>query len=451
MIKNRMLKALFCAAVVFHVFCFHPVWAQNSLNIPYSQFGLGLNNMPFNMPVAARLGGACYGLSTQNSLNPFNPASYGGIATESFVFDMGLGIQYNTLSNSRDSRRYSDGNLSYLAAGLPLTKWWKMGLGLMPYTSVQYRSVTMQQGAGFDSVKTIYDGDGGVSQVFAGMAFNILGDGHNEGRRLQAGFNVNFLTGSVERAVTYSFRNIDSTHYTNSQRYRKTSVSNVLLDFGLQYREPLGEKYTLGVDLVYKPHIKGTVKDDALIRTLHASDQTSIDTIFPQSGQTAETESTLEQAGTVGIGVSLSRNRSWMAAFNATFGSWSGLKYTEGYTTSILGHGQLASGPYRRYALGLEKTGNMDARTYWGRITWSAGLHVDQGALYLNINGAKQSVDAWGFGLGTSLPMRQGRSSLTFSLSYNSLGKKELLQYNSLMVGISVSTCERWFAKRKYN
>ena len=31
--------------------------AQNGFNLPYSQYGLGVSELPFNMPMAARMGG----------------------------------------------------------------------------------------------------------------------------------------------------------------------------------------------------------------------------------------------------------------------------------------------------------------------------------------------------------------------------------------------------------
>ena len=71
--------------------------AQNGFNMPYSQFGIGSSEQPFNMPVATRMGGAVYTLGGNNFTNPFNPASYGWVETESFVFDMGLSIQTTTL------------------------------------------------------------------------------------------------------------------------------------------------------------------------------------------------------------------------------------------------------------------------------------------------------------------------------------------------------------------
>ena len=333
--------------------------AQNGFNMPYSQFGIGLTDLPYNMPLANRTGGVVYTQSGDNFINPFNPASYASIGMESFIFDMGANIQLTRLKNNEKGVSDADGNISHLAFGMPITNWWKIAGGLIAYTSVDYASVS--QGIYLDSsiVKTVYDGTGGVNMAFLGSAFNILGNG-KEGRRLQAGFNINYLTGRVQHAITYSFMGIDSTHYKPSRRYRETKVGNVTFDLGLQYWEPLGEKYTLGLGLVYKPYRKMNVTDMALIYTFNTSDQSLSDTIFPAPGESAEFASILEQDHTFGVGLTLERNNSWRVSADATFAGWSGMKYTEGVNPPIMGQSALTTGPYSRYALGFEKVGVMD-------------------------------------------------------------------------------------------
>ena len=416
--------------------------AQNGFNMPYSQFGIGLTDLPYNLPMANRRGGVVYTRSGDNFINPFNPASYAGIGMESFVFDMGANIQLTRLQNNDKGINDADGNISHLAIGMPITKWWKIAGGLVPYTSVDYASVS--QGAYMDSgiVKTVYDGTGGISMAFIGSAFNIIGSG-TEGRRLQAGFNVNYLTGRVQRAITYSFQGIDTTHYKPSRRYKETKLGNVTFDLGLQYFEPLGERFTFGLGLTYKPYRKMNITDMALVYTFYVSDQSIADTIFPAAGQSSEFSSTLEQDHTFGIGLSFERNNRWLVAADATFAGWAGMKYTEGVTPPIVGQSALTYGPYSRYALGFEKIGVMDAS--------SAGIHAEQGAMRLLIDGQEQVINEWGFGLGATLPMRKGRSLMTLSFGYRSFGNKDLLQRNCFTIGISVSSCERWFVKRKYN
>lgn len=423
--------------------------AQNGFNLPYSQFGIGISEMPYNMPMVTRMGGTVYTLAGNNFVNPFNPASYGSIEKESFVFDMGLNVQTSTLREGQNKAFDADGNLGYLTIAMPVTKWWKLGAGLMPYTTVDYESVSQSTYLDTNVVKTIYDGTGGTSQVFLGSAFNLLPEGKKTS--LQVGFNVNYLTGRVQRAISIDFQGNDSTYFLNSRRYRDTRMGNLTFDFGLQLRQQLGSRYTLGLGLVYKPYRDMTVRDKALIYTYHASDETLVDTIFPALGEDATYHSRLEQAQTFGIGLSLERNKRWLVALDATFSDWSGMRYTEDSAHAVFGSSAMRYGPTSRYAFGMEKIGDMDAKTYLGRISWSVGAHLEQGAMRLQLAGDEQRVDEWGAGLGATMPMRKGRSLLTLSLGYSSLGSSDVLQRNTLTFGIAVSSCERWFVKRKYN
>ena len=422
--------------------------AQNGFNMPYSQFGIGASELPYNLPIATRMGGAVYNLSGNNFVNPFNPASYATVEKESFVFDMGLSIQTSTLREGQNKAFDADGNLGYLTIAMPITRWWKLAGGLMPFTTVDYESVSQSSYLDSGTVKTIYDGTGGASLVFLGSAFNIPA---GKTRSLQVGFNVNYLTGRVQRAISFDFQGNDSTYYLNSRRYRETKMGNLTFDFGLQLRQQLGGNYTMGLGLVYKPYRDMSVRDKALIYTYHASDETLVDTIFPATGQDDTYSSRLEQAQTFGVGLSFERNKQWRLAVDATFSDWAGMRYTEDSAHAVFGSSALRYGPSSRYAFGFEKIGDMDASTYWGRISWSAGAHMEQGAMRLELAGTEQRSDGWGVGLGATMPMRKGRSLLTLSVGYSSLGSKEILQRNTLTFGIAVSSCERWFVKRKYN
>lgn len=424
------------------------IQAQNGFNMPYSQFGIGNSDLPGNMPMATRMGGVIYTQSGNNFVNPFNPASYAGVETESFVFDMGLGIQTSTLRDNNQKQHDADGNLSYLTFAMPLTKWWKVAGGLMPLTTVDYESVSQSSYMDTGIVKTVYDGTGGANQVFLGSAFNIPA---GKSRTLQVGFNANYITGNVQRAISFEFQGNDSTYYMNSRRYRETRLSCLTFDFGLQLRQQLGEKYTLGLGMVYKPYRDMTVKDKALIYTFHASDETLVDTIFPARGGDDSFTSQLEQSQTFGIGLTLERNKRWKIAADATLSTWNGMRYTEDTTHAIMGSSALRYGPYSRYAMGFERMGDMDATSYWGRMSWSAGVHMEQGSMYLELNGQNQRIDEWGAGLGVTMPMRKGRSLLTLSLGYSSYGSTDILQRNTFTFGIAVSSCERWFVKRKFN
>lgn len=421
--------------------------AQDGFNMPFSQFGIGHGEQPYSMPMAARMGGAVYTQAGNNYVNPFNPASYAAVERESFVFDMGVNLQFTTLRHNEQSMRDADGNIGHLLMAMPITKWWKVAGGLMSYSTVDYESVALTTGPGFGTVKNIYDGTGGVNQVFLGTAFNIPA---GRSRSLQVGFNANYLTGNILRAISYSFQGNDSTYYINGRRYKKTSVSNIIFDLGLQLRQQVGERYTLGLGLVYKPYRDMKVRDLALIYT-YAADESLVDTVFPARGEDPEFHSRLEQASTIGIGLSFERNRRWRVAADATFSPWNGMRYTEDTAHAIFGTSAQRYSSFSRYCIGVERMVNMDAATYWGRMGWSLGAHTEQGTLCLEVDGKEHSLGQWGIGAGLTLPMRKGRSLLAISAAYTSMGDKTVLQHNCFTLGISISSCERWFVKRKYN
>lgn len=443
--------------IVLLVLCLvtsHIVPAQNGINSPYSQYGIGFNSMPYNMPALSAIGGVTYTRTAMNMINPFNPASYASLNKETFVFDMGLTVDMSTLRNNSESQFDADGNIGYLAIAFPLAKWWKTALGVMPMSDVNYQSTIASSITPGGEVKTLYEGNGGVSQLFWGHGFNILGGNDASKPNLRAGFNINYLFGSLTRAVTYNFSGNDTTFFMNSRRQKDTYVNNLIFDFGLQYDQPIGEKYHFSLGLDVKPHRDMNVTDNALVYTFvtNAASEYMRDTIFPTPGSDSEFESSLEQPLTTGVGISFRRDDHWLVALDATFSPWSGLKYTENSSYSIFGQSPLRYVPSQRYALGIQMLGNKNSANYMRRITYSAGLHYEEARMRMQLtNGNEYTLNEWGFGVGASLPMRKGRSVLNISVAYSSFGTTDLLKRNMLSFGISVGSCESWFVKRKFN
>ena len=446
--KNRYIYLIALAALM----CLAPAAkTQNGFNIPFSQYGVGLSDMPYNMPSAFSMGGAVFSRSSRNIINPFNPASYAAIENESFVFDIGLNIQSCVLRNDANRLTDADGNLAYFTIAFPITGWWKTSAGLLPYSTVNYESVQ----TAFDiqtqsDVKTIYAGHGGVSQIYWGNAFNI-------GQRLSLGFNLNYLYGNITRAITYNFQGNDSTYCINSRRQKNTYVSNLLIDLGLQYLQPLGADYTLHIGATARTPRNMKVNDHALSYTYltYASTEYLFDTIFPQPGESDTYKSQLLQPLAVGLGLGLERNEKWEIDIDGYYSPYSGLQYKEDPAYNLFGTSALRLTPNWRVALGAEWKGDPAAGSYWGRIGVSAGLYHNHGRLALApVAGNPDQptiINETGCGLGFRLPMRKGRSVLTLALGYSSIGTAQLLRRDVFTVGLSIGSCERWFVKRKYN
>lgn len=434
--------------------------AQNGINSPYSQYGIGQTNLPYNVPAFSALGGVVITRTSTNTINPFNPASYACIGKETFVFDMGLSIEMSTLRNNSNSLYDADGNLGYLSMGFPLTKWWKVAMGVMPLTDISYESVQSADvtdvAAGLSegyTARTIYEGTGGVAQFFVGSGFT-LHDGQ-DGKRpeLRAGFNINYLNGSLTRAITYDFPGNDSTYMMDSRKQKDTYLSNLLIDMGLQLDVPLGSEYQLGLGLTCKLPRKMQVKDDAMIYTFVTSGAVEYirDTIFPESGMSSEYESDLEQGLGIGLGVSMQRFNHWLVALDGSWAPWSGLKYTEDQSHNLFGVSPLRYDDNYNMSFGLQRLGDKNSSRYMRRITLSGGFHYEVGKLRLSLNGTDHVLNEWGLGAGMALPMRKGRSVLNLSVSYSSFGTTDLLRRNMVSFGISIGSCESWFVKRKYN
>lgn len=421
--------------------------AQNGFNIPYSQFGLGESCMSTSLPYAYSMGGVVYSRATRNVVNPFNPASYAAVETESFVFDLGMNVQTCTLRQGDNTLRDADGNISHVAIAFPITRWWKTAAGIMPYSDVSYESVyTSTDPFTLSDVKTIYAGNGGATQIFWGNAFNI-------GKRLSVGFNLDYLYGTITRAITYDFQGSDTTYAIDSRRQKNTYISNLVFDLGLQYRQPLGERHTLNIGLTCRTPRTMQVDEQALVYTYFGNNTSEylLDTIFPAQGQSDTYQSTLEQPLTLGLGLALERNNRWQIAIDGYYSPFSGIKYTENPSINIFGQSALHYADNYRLALGGEWMGNPDASSYWGRIGVRAGIFCNRGRLALGLGNDEYSLNEIGGGLGLSLPMRKGRSVLGISLGYSSFGRADLLRRDCLTIGISIGSCERWFSKRKYD
>ncbi len=447
--KNRHIHLIALAALLGVL----PVAkAQNGFNIPFSQYGIGLSDMPYNMPSAYSLGGAVQSRAERNVINPFNPASYAAVENESFVFDIGINIQSCVLRNDANSLTDADGNLAYLTVAFPITRWWKTSAGLLPYSTVNYESVHTQYDINtLSDVKTIYAGNGGVSQLYWGNGFNI-------GQRLSVGFNINYLYGSITRAITYDFQGNDSTYCVNSRRQKNTLVNNLLVDVGIQYIQPLGSQYTLHLGATARLPRNMKVKDQSLAYTFHkyASMEYMFDTVFPLPGDPDTYQSDLQQPFAIGAGIGLERNSKWEVDVDGYYSPVSGMKYIEDPEYNLFGASSLRYTPNWRAALGAEWKGDPASGSYWGRIGITAGVYYNHGRLALApvaSSGSSETtlINEVGCGLGFRLPMRKGRSVMMFSLGYSSLGTTDLLRRDVFTVGLSIGSCEHWFAKRKYN
>ena len=107
------------------------LYSQIRIASPYSRFGIGDlsdNNNAWNL-TTGQLG---IGLRSPYHVNYTNPASYIAFDSLSFVFEGGFNGEFVSLTSSVQSVNRNYASLGYLLFGMPINKWWKTSLGLVP-------------------------------------------------------------------------------------------------------------------------------------------------------------------------------------------------------------------------------------------------------------------------------------------------------------------------------
>ena len=414
--------------------------AQNAFNLPYSQFGLGETGSPYDAPLAGAIGGTLFATRSSNMVNPYNPASYSAVESESFVFVVGLTLQQFKMKDPASSLSDFDGSLSHLTMAMPITRWWKTSLGLTPYSETAYESTMQTTGNAEGTVKTIYDGSGEIFRIYWGNAFNI-------GRHWSVGANINYLYGDILHSVSYDLS--ASSNFVSSRKLTAINLSALTFDIGTQYTVSLTERRQLTVGLSLQ-----------LPRTMKSSDSAWIYTMSSASSETSTAyslvdnmsyRSDVELPASVGFGVSYEYDSRWRLSADVAYAPWHGMKYTSAATNPVMNTDATAYDKNCSFALSAAWLGNREAASYWQRIGLRAGLHYEVGHAHLNLNDGAHSLNQFGAGFGLIFPMRKGRSRLEISLGYSSLGSADLLRVNCTTIGLSLSSCEQWFTKRKYN
>jgi hypothetical protein len=203
--------------------------AQNTYS-PYSFFGIGdIHGMDLVHNIA--MGGV--GLSTGNPfhLNNKNPALL--VHNRVVVFEAAIATENKKLSTSDLTQDNFTGGLGYLAFGFPVLRdKWTISFGLMPLSTVNYKSRDLGFVPGTTSVlNTItFDGSGGVSQAYFATGLALR-------KGLSLGFKASYLFGNIRREKVFF---VADTRYLTAN-VERNSFSDVTFGLGAAYSLELKE------------------------------------------------------------------------------------------------------------------------------------------------------------------------------------------------------------------
>jgi hypothetical protein len=377
------------------------------------------------------MGGVGYGLRSSKQINPMNPASYSSMDSLTFLFDFGVGGQLSWFDDSGNKQHDVNGNVEYIAMQFPITKRIAMSAGILPYSFVGYKFGSAQSNNGVDYTET-YDGSGGLSEVYAGLAVDLVP------KRLSVGANFGYLFGTLKHEQIIGMTQEASDAY-NTNRYQEIKVKNLMMDFGLQYTHPFSKTSRAVFGFTYSPK-----------RDLDATRYNYL-TQYTSSGSSTVVESDTisrcsQWAPKYGVGVSFVQDNKYMIAADFSYENWDNMKY--------FGETGCFKNRYRA-AIGGEYIPAYNQKLYFKRIRYRVGAHYGNSYMRFNqteTNPGGDSYDEVGASIGFGLPLIDNRSFINVAFEYT----KKLPTVKTGMIGeeyfkftLNYTFNELWFFKRK--
>jgi hypothetical protein len=409
-------------AVVLFVFCGLSAFAQLGTSSPYSRFGLGdLQGNAF--PVYNALGGGVTALSSSNSVNPSNPASYTSFRANSFLFSTG-GLHNTTqIQNSTDKQVVNNSAFSHLTIAFPISSKLGASFGMLPYSNIGY---TLNARDTVVNADMIYTGDGGLSKVYFGGAYEPF-------KGFSLGINASYLFGGLNRRKKLDY---EDESFFDSRSNSSINLKGYYYELGLLYKKELANEKELSFGL--------TANNNS---TLRAKRTNIVETISGPYEIVKDTASNIVEWGEVTLpnyistGLMYRDGEKWLLIADYSMQNWA--DYT------LLGESDDLSNSMRLSG-GLQYTPEFNSVTkYYKRMQYRLGAAYSNTPLTLNDTQLKEMSVSFGFGI----PVKKSRTKydVSFTLGQRGTTDNSLIKEQFVKFGLSVSYDGIWFVKRKYD
>ena len=410
------------------------MYAQVRVDSPYSRYGIGDIKLS-NNAMTESLGGLSFSLNNTSLINTNNPASYAAIDSGSFVFDAGFNgllLETKSLSGSSGSNYF---NLSHLKVAMPVTRWLRASIGLMPFSVIGYDVKGSNHQDSIGDVEYRYTGDGGLSQFYMGAGIKII-------RNLYIGANASYIFGSVKNN-----RETFLPDQTNVFKYRATNevvVGSIYLDYGIQYKARVSNKkkdrinkkapnyLKFGFVFANQQTLRSTLNQKGITFT-NGSDGFEFikDTIYVVDGEVDQ----IVMPAMLGGGISFYGRDKWMIGFDIRMQDWSQFE-----------------------AFGKSDSLSASTSYHIGGSYKYKGINIRAGIRYFDsyLELKNHKIDDYGISFGVGIPLRQ--NSLT--VSYVDLGFEfgrrgttvdGLIEQNYFKINLGITIRNTWFQRVKYN
>lgn len=416
-----------------------PTKGQNT-NSPYSRYGYGILS-DHAIGASQGMGGISYGVKGLSS-NPNNPASYAGVDSLTFIFDLGVSYSSSRFKDGKSKQSDSNGGLDYITMQFPLAKKLGMSIGLLPFSSVGYNlgSVEDQNGLNY---QTTFEGSGGFSQVYVGLAYSPI-------KNLSVGANASYLFGNTTYSRSLYITNVTGANYEYSSN--KLTLSGLKFDFGVQYELNLNKNNNIILGAVYSPKYKKTGRIES-IQNIYNSSGTVV------SGDTAiviGNNAEAQLASKYGFGFTWKYKNNILFGADVTYQDWSKAEYSK-YMADDLNNSNRFNDTWR-FNAGLEYAIAPEERSFIKKMKFRGGFNFTNS--YINVITSDKQIGKYkeyGATLGFGIPVKDGgyggrTSYININFEYKTLrpNLSNMVKENYFGVSLNVNINEMWFLKNKF-
>ena len=392
-ITSKNLKRLLAPLVA--VLLTSSFQAQNVSNSPYSRFGVG-DLQPIQTPRNVGMGGLSVGLVRTSSLTTRNPASYMNLDSLLVNFEVSLFAKYSTLHEKVNDEivtaNTNSASLGQITFAFPIAPWLKSSFGLTPHSNMSY-DVVRERDGGPNVGRQILnnEGRGGLNQVFVGFAAGTS--------RVSVGANINYQFGSFTRNTRLVFADTILQVPTMTQQYRYFDAMGFSVNLGLQYKQPLADRYQFGFGFAFTPRYRLSATRDFQILSIPVVG--SPDTI--PTGN-FDKEGTLQMPDMYTFGLSFERLDRWIV----------GAEYSIVNFENYLEFGYRDPNLVNAHTLrvGMELIGQRLDNNFLNRLSYRFGYH--HGTSYVAFDELSLTQSGVSFGIG--MPIRRGFSRVDFEI-----------------------------------
>jgi hypothetical protein len=391
-------------------------FSQSISSSPYSLYGVGsLYDSDFGY--LPSIGSSGIALPSDTFINNLNPASLGFMYQNHFLFDIGGKAIATTYQSGSRSEKRNNFQFSHLAFAFPVTKNSGFSVSMRPYSSSVFKISNLKLPIA-DSQEYYYvtaQGSGGLNN----LDFSY---GYKFGKKMTLGATATVLFGNTVDERSFLISNSITTIN------KKTNYSGVRATLGTQYK--IDSTFTVGTTFKVPTRVKASKIQS--VTSIADEVQSSIET--DQASDTDDYYMPLE----IGFGVSKRFKNNLNLTLDYEKSLWGDTKQSDLYGDFV---------NQDRFALGFTYSSKKNARKYWDRVGYAAGINYDTG--YLEVD--SQRVKNASFSVGLNLPIDNTFSSLNVSYSYGQKGRiaDDLIKENYHKISLNLSLDGIWFVKRK--